>query len=293
MPPALKSKALVRVVAPSGPFEGPLLEAGLARLSDYRVLASAQLAERRQGFLAGSDEERRKELQDALDCPRAAAIWVARGGYGLSRIAGGLSFEGFAENPKWIVGFSDATVLHLLAQKAGYASLHAANGTTLARASDHEVQQLICLLSGKTELAFEGLTSLAPGMCSGQLVGGNLTVLFAEAAAGRLRWPPGAVVLLEDVTETSYRIDRMLTALHLGGYLSAVAGVVLGDFHQCSAGKFDVPVADVLSEHACRWQVPVVSGLPVGHGAHNRALPLGALARLDARAGTLALSLNP
>ena len=114
-------------------------------------------------------------------------------------------------------------------------------------------------------------------------------MLFAEAAAGRLEIPAGAVLLLEDVTETSYRIDRMLSALSAGGYFAKIAAVVLGEFVDCSPGKFDVPASKVLAEHLIRLGVPVLAGLPVGHAKRNRPLVIGGETLVDAASGTLSV----
>lgn len=279
-PPPIRVGDLIRVVGPSGPFDDELLRAGLARLDRYEVLVPADLWGRRAGFFAGSDEARLRELKEALDDPSAKAVLVARGGYGLQRLLPHLDFEQFKKRPKWVIGFSDVTTLHLALGQRGFVSLHAQNGTTLARSSDAEVSELCQLLEGEQSQTFTGLGTIAGGAAEGPLFGGNLTVLFAEAASGRLHLPAGALLFLEDVTETSYRVDRMLTSLIDGGHLSQVAGVVIGEFFDCSPGKFEVPVLDVLEERLRSLRVPVVHGFPCGHGAVNRPLLLGAYGRL-------------
>jgi muramoyltetrapeptide carboxypeptidase len=120
-------------------------------------------------------------------------------------------------------------------------------------------------------------------------VGGNLTVLFTCAVTGRLRIPEGAILALEDVTEASYRIDRMLSALRLGGHLRGVAGVALGGFTDCTPGVHAVSVEHVLSRELQALGVPAVAGLPFGHDLPNEPLLLGADAELDAERGTLRL----
>jgi muramoyltetrapeptide carboxypeptidase len=130
--------------------------------------------------------------------------------------------------------------------------------------------------------AFEGLGVLTPGRAEGPLVGGNLALLHACAAAGRLSLPEGCVILLEDVTERPYRVDRMLATLEAGGHLGRAAAIALGDFHQCDPGADGVTVEEVLRDRLGRLGVPVVRGLPVGHARRNEPLVLGALARVDA-----------
>lgn len=266
----------IDVIAPSGPFDGKQLQRGLERLvPHFDVRPSPWLFRSPRGFLAGSDRERALELQWALDNEVSRAILIARGGYGLARIQPALCFERFLARPKWLVGFSDATVLHAHLNHLGVASLHAPNATTLARATADDVAVLVGTLLGTAQEDVTGLRPLVPGTAAGPLFGGNLTVLFAQAAAGALAVPEGAILLLEDVSETSYRIDRMLTALLAGGHLRRCAGVVLGEFTDCTPGKFGVSTDEVLAERLGGLTVPVACGLPLGHGTRQLPLVLG------------------
>jgi muramoyltetrapeptide carboxypeptidase len=131
-----------------------------------------------------------------------------------------------------------------------------------------------------------GLETWVSGTAEGPLVGGNLTVLFSCLASGRLRFPPGALLVIEDVTEQAYRVDRMLTAFQVSGMLDRVAGVIVGDFTDCPPSH-GVAVREVLEERLRRLGVPVAAGLPFGHELDNEPLVLGVPARLDASAGTL------
>lgn len=280
----------LRVVAPSGPFDDALLREGLAKLREFEVSVPENLWSRRSGFFAGDEEARLSELQEALDDPECSAILMARGGYGLGPLLPRLSFEHFLKRPSWFIGFSDATALHAQLSRHEIRSLHAGNGTTLARASSAEMVSLVRCLKGEPSMAFRDLEQWAPGHVEGPLFGGNLTVLFTEAASGRLKVPDGAILLLEDVTETSYRIDRMLCALRDAGHLARLAGVVLGEFTDCSEGKFAVPAAEVLRSRLTELGIPVAAGLPVGHGERNAPILLGALAQMNTGAGTLVLS---
>ncbi len=285
-PKPAKPGDVVSVVAPSGPFDVEAFEQGAARLTDFDLRIADGLQLRRKGFFAGSDEARLLELQESLDDPDVRAIFVARGGYGLGRILPHLDWSGFVRSPKWVVGFSDTTCLHAALNQTGFGSIHGPHLTGLGRAEPALLERLRALLMGHTSSTYTELLTLAEGQAEGPLCGGNLTVLFCEAVAGRLKLPEGGILLLEDVTETSYRVDRMLTALHQGGHFATLSGLVFGDFTDCSPGRFEVPVETVLRERALGLGVPVVSGLPVGHGERNEPLALGAWARLDANAGT-------
>jgi muramoyltetrapeptide carboxypeptidase len=275
------------VVAPSGPFEPELVLAGIALLkSRYRVSHEPGLFER-EGYLAGSDERRLAELDRALGDPELDAVVTARGGYGLLRIAHRVDWPALRRTPKWLVGFSDTTTLHLEAQRVGVASLHADNVGGLGRGGGRAFEAMRSALeSTPAGRMLSGLGTVVPGVARGLLVGGNLTLVASAAAAGRLALPDGAVLLLEDVTEAAYRVDRMLTALLVGGHLERVSGVVLGDFTDCPASN-GVETTTVLAERLTTLRVPVASALPVGHGAVNTPLALGMAVTLDTSTGTL------
>lgn len=287
IPPPLAPGARLSVVAPSSPFEVNAVRDGIAWLEQrYRVTWSSDLFERRAGFLAGSDAARLEELQQALDAPDVAAVVLARGGYGLTRIVERLDWTGISRRPRWLVGFSDATVLHCEAAARNIASLHASNVAGLGRASAEERARWVrALESPEAPRQWTDLVTWKPGNAEGPLFGGNLTLLFTLAASRRLEVPEGCLLFLEDVSELSYRVDRMLTALHAGGYLERAAGVLLGDFTDCAPGKYAVPIEEVLRERLEALGVPVLAGLPVGHGERNDPLPLGQVARMEAPVG--------
>jgi muramoyltetrapeptide carboxypeptidase len=290
-PPALKAGDTVAVVAPSSPFPATLVWVGLGWLAQrYRLRFDRGLFTRR-GYLAGDDERRRVELEGALSDPTVRAIFCARGGYGASRFAHALDWSKLARDPKWIVGFSDITALHTEAERVGVASLHAPHVTALGRADQSARAAMIDALEAPFRArVVRDLTPMRAGEAEGPLVGGNLTILHSLAAAGRLAWPPGAIVLLEDVTERPYRVDRALTTMMVGGAFSKVGGVVLGDFTQCEPGPDGVRIEDVLAERLGGLGVPVARGLRVGHGDRNDPIFLGAHARLSVTSGQAELT---
>ena len=284
LPPALRRGDLVHVVAPSSPFEPVLGWRGLAALRDrYRVRFDRGMFTR-TGYLAGSDARRAGELRRALLDPEVRAIVAMRGGYGASRYADALPWEALARGPKWIVGFSDVTALHVEAARVGVASIHGPHVTALGRRSDRLARDELfaTLESPAVKRSFEGLESVVPGRAEGPLFGGNLTLVHACATTGRLAPPRGAVLFLEDVTERPYRIDRMLTTLVRGGHLREVSAVVLGDFTECGPGPDRVTVGHVIRDTLGVLGVPVVAGLPCGHDRRNVPLVLGAHTLVDA-----------
>jgi len=292
-PPALAPGDTVAVVAPASPFEHVLCWVGLGWLAQrYRVRFSRGLFTRK-GYLAGDDERRRDELLQALTEPGVRAVIAARGGYGASRFVHALDWSALCREPRWIVGFSDITALHVEASRVGVASLHAPHVTSLGRGDARARADFIRALEHPHEArSYASLGVLSPGRAEGVLFGGNLTLLHATAAAGRLCLPPRTILLIEDVTERPYRIDRMLTTLTVGGHFERVVGVVVGDFTQCGPGPDGITIEQVLRHHLPRLGVPVVTGLPVGHGVRNDPVVLGARARIDARDGAGALTIG-
>ena len=277
------------MIAPSGPFDRTLVLRGMAWLGQrYRVEFDWSMFER-TGFLAGSDARRLDELNRALADPGLSAIIAARGGYGLTRIAHLAEYGPLLRHPKWIVGFSDITALHVEAAALGVASMHGPNAAALGR-SDHWTQQrfIRALETPSAKTSFANLRTLRTGAAHGLLAGGNLSLLFTCQATGRLRLPTGAILLIEDVTESAYRVDRMLSALLACGALDGIAGVVVGDFSDCPDSQ-RISVRDVLEERLSGLGVPVLSGLSFGHERYNEFVPLGTFAELDAGAGRLEL----
>jgi len=282
---------VVAVVAPASPFDREELFRGLAWLQTrYRLRITGRILSR-AGYLAGDDAVRAADLASAMTDRSVEAIVCARGGYGALRLLDALPWDAFVARPKWIAGFSDITALHLEATRRGVCSMHAMNVTGLGRAiSGTERLSLIDALEGKPSAPWDGLAIVHPGpRVRGPLVGGNLALVEAMAAAGRLVVPEGAILLLEDVTERPYRIDRMLTALRVGGYLARASAIVFGGFTQCEAGADGIRVERVLGERTAGLGIPVASGAPFGHGSPNRAFVLGAAASLEGT--TLSFSL--
>jgi muramoyltetrapeptide carboxypeptidase len=287
-PPPLAPGDLVAVVAPSSPFPEGEFWRGLAWLHGrYRIDARPGVLAR-AGYLAGSDERRARELARAMCHPDVKAIVAARGGYGATRILPDLPWDAFLARPKWIVGFSDVTALHLECAARNLASVHAPNLTGLGRSAESAATivptraALLAALERPTApRAWRDLTVVHAGRAEGLLAGGNLALVESMCAAGRLHLPDGAILVLEDVTERPYRLDRMLTALLSSGALARVSGIVFGEFVECAPGPDGVRAEEVLAERTRALGVPVVLGAPFGHGANNEAFVLGACARID------------
>jgi len=272
----------VRVVAPSSPFDQERFERGRAQLSERYTVELAPSLFERTGFLAGNDLARRRDLVQALHDPSVHAIVAARGGYGVTRLLPELDVDAVRSHAKWLVGFSDLTALHALWARAGLCSLHGPMVCSLNCASPESQAAWFALLEGGAPTPMQGLTRVVGGRAEGRLFGGNLTVLCA--LVGTPFMPPldDVVLVLEDVTERPYRLDRMLTTMTQAGVFEGVRAVVLGQFTDCAPGPDGTTVDDVLSERLGSLGIPVLANAPFGHIDDNFPLLLGARAFVDA-----------
>lgn len=289
LPRALRPGGTVGLAAPAGPVDPARLDEGERWLeaAGFGVLRRDDLLARR-GYLAGDDERRAKELMELVADERVDAILCARGGYGCHRVLPLLDAAAFRAARKPLVGFSDVTTLLLWQLRcAGLAGFH---GPMPARDARHEDREaLVRLLCGEDQAPrlLRG-TPRGGGRAEGPLVGGNLTVLAASLACPWEIETEGAVLMLEDVGERPYRLDRVLAQLSAAGKLRGLAGVGVGCFSCCDDPNHPQPAAgDVLEEVLRPLGVPLVTGLPFGHGAENVPWPFGVRARIDGELGTV------
>ena len=275
-PPALRPGDPIVVVAPSGPVPEARYARGLARLeARYDVRTTSRIFER-TGYLAGNDDARLAELDEAF-ASDAKAIVCARGGYGLMRLLPRLA----PVRDKLVVGFSDVTALHALLAGAGLRSIHGPVVTQLGELALDDVESLFSLLEGGTGAPIDDLDSVGTtATVEGHLVGGNIELVSSLVGTPWAYALRGNVLLLEEVGERPYRIDRQLTQLLLAGALDGVAAIVVGDLVQCD--ETEGPTArEVVIERLRGLGVPILTGLPVGHGSRNRALAHGARVRVE------------
>ncbi len=283
-PPPLQKGDRVAVVAPSGPFDRPTFDKGLEVIARrYQPVFTERIFERHR-YLAGTDASRRADLQAALDDHSVKAVFAARGGYGSMKLLPSLRLS----SPRHLVGFSDFTSLHCAAQKQGWRSLHAPVLTQLGKQPADVIERLFALLEGQPVTPLTGLRTVSGGIAEGPLLGGNLSVFTRLIGTPWLPELRGSVLLLEDVGEKPYRLDRMWMHLHLAGLFEGVRGIVFGDFTGCD--EKDHTAADVLDELAFTLGIPCAAGFRIGHGEVNQPVMLGAPVRLDADAKTLSFS---
>ncbi|MFJ3582628.1 LD-carboxypeptidase [Streptomyces sp. NPDC090127] len=296
-PARLRPGARVAVVATSGPVPEDRLAAGLDILRgwDLEPVVAPHVLDTHGafGYLAGSDEDRARDLQEAWCDPGVSAVLCARGGYGAQRMVDLVDWAAIrAAGPKVFVGYSDVTALHeAFAVRVGLATLHgpmvAAAGFLKDPRTQESLRATLFAPESVRTLGLDSARPLAPGRAHGVTLGGCVSLLAAELGTPHARPSArGGLLLLEDVGEEPYRVDRILTQLLRSGWLDGVAGVALGSWAECG------PYADVravLADRLAGLGVPVVEELGFGHGDTALTVPLGLPAVLDADAATLTL----
>jgi muramoyltetrapeptide carboxypeptidase len=289
-PPRLRAGSRVALVAPAGPMAEERIEAALERCVrfGFEALLGRSARARHLDYLAGTDEERLADLQDALDDPSVDAIWALRGGYGTMRLLQRLDFRRLVQTPRAYLGFSDNTAIHLALRAHGVVSFHGPHaGGDATELSERVLLRVLCEPepAGVLELPSDRPpVTIAAGAAEGPLVGGNLAILAAMCGT---RTPPIArdsILFVEDIGEAAYRLDRAWVQLLLAGALDGVAGVAFGRFTDCGDA-----LNELFASMVAPLGVPALAELPIGHEPDNWTLPLGVRARLDAATGTLAL----
>lgn len=290
-PHPLRPGATIGIAAPAGPVDPERLLAGerLLHEAGFETFRRGDLFTR-AGYLAGDDERRAGELMALVRDDRVDAILCARGGYGSHRIISQLDAAQVRAAAKPLVGYSDITTLLLWQWRcAGLIGFHGPmleRGECLEAAS---LEALIALLSGSTEKpeALRG-KGCGGGRGEGRLMGGSLSLVVASLGTPWEIDPRDAILLLEEVNEPPYRIDRMLEQLHAAGKLDRLAGVGIGAICDCKDTRYPEPSAEqVIRDFTDRLDVPIVTSLPFGHGGSNQPWPFGVRGALDGDRGEL------
>lgn len=305
----------IAVVTPAGFCQPEAYRAGVDILaSRYKIVHGREAPTSplsRLPYLAAEDHERASQLNRALRDPAVEAVVFARGGYGCVRMVSQLDHQVLTRRRLPLVGFSDITAIHAWAAGHQIATVHGPVVSQLSRLPARHLRALFELLEGRRMPRCQGLEPLVPGRASGLLWGGNLSVIASLCGTPLMPDLTGRVLLLEEVSEAPYRLDRLLTQLRQAGVLRQVAGIVVGELLQpgtkpaspsrastettaateseAAAHQVDYNpvVRTLLADRLGDLGVPVALGAPVGHGEQNLALPLGLQTRLDAGEGTL------
>jgi muramoyltetrapeptide carboxypeptidase len=291
IPPYLKRGDAVGIVAPAGFMAVEKMQTCIATLEDwgYTVVLGATTQSNSDNYFSGNDVERLRDLQQMLDDEHLKAILCARGGYGTSRIIDAVDFKKFAAHPKWIVGFSDITVLHShLFAAHKIASLHAPMAAAFnnGQFNNPYIQSLKNALEG-IPAAYESSPHELnrTGKASGQLVGGNLSLLAHLVGTSSDINTKNKILFLEDIGEYLYNIDRMLLQLARSGKLKKLAGLVIGGFTEMKDTErpYGEAVYDIIHAHVKNYDYPICFNFPVSHATENYALKVGVPHKLIVR----------
>jgi muramoyltetrapeptide carboxypeptidase len=283
-PPYLKAGDTVAIVAPSGILKNRNREVEQAKMLlkswGLNVVVGDHVFSTDNHF-AGTDQERCEDFQNALDNFNIKAIWSARGGYGTVRILDKLDYTKFKEHPKWVIGYSDITALHNQVHTKGVESIHALMCVSLTEDLE-EIKESVstfkkAIFGEPIAYTIKGSKYNKVGETSGQLVGGNLTILHTMLGSNTSLDMDGKILFFEEIGEYAYHIDRMLQSLKRAGYFENCKGVIVGDISRVR--KNTTPwgktvqqlILDVLED----YDFPIIFNMPAGHEDDNRALILG------------------
>ncbi|MDB4752173.1 LD-carboxypeptidase [Winogradskyella sp.] len=283
-PPYLKVGDTVAIVAPSGILksrEGEIQQA-LALLKEWGL--NAKLGDNvfnKADHFAGTDQERCEDFQNALDDSSISAIWCARGGYGTVRILDKLDYSKFRKEPKWIIGYSDITALHNQLHNEGVESIHALMCVSLTKDLSEILDSVetfkSAIFGNLTNYTLEGTEYNREGEATGQLIGGNLTMLHTMLGSETSIDTSNKILFIEEIGEYKYHIDRMLQSLKRAGYFDNCKGIIVGDMSKLRKNttlwgtSIEKLILDALSEYS----FPIAFNMPAGHEKDNRALILG------------------
>lgn len=294
-PPALRPGDRVAVLSASSPADQGELPVGLDALRfaglEPVVYPSAKDDGSMRSYLAGDDKLRAADLRGALTDPSIAGIVFACGGYGAQRTLEVMDWTGLSGlPPKVLAGYSDVTaILEAVAVRLGWAALHSPMVTFAGSIAHYSFGSLLRALMRPEQamnIGYSGAVTLAGGRARGTTLGGNLALLVSSLGTATSRPARGGILLVEDVDEAEYRIDRMLTQLRRSGYLDGVAGVIGGTFTNCGDPAL---IEEILGERLGDLGVPLIARANVGHGGHFQTFPVGIAAELDADERTLRL----
>ena len=283
-PPYLKAGDTVAIVAPSGILKSREREVqqavDLLKSWGLHAIVGKHVFSKSNHF-AGTDEERCADLQNAMDDPKISAIWCARGGYGTVRVLDKLNYTEFKKNPKWIIGYSDITALHNQVHNEGFQSLHALMCVSLTK-DLNDVKESIstfksAIFGNPENYTLEGSQYNREGETSGELVGGNLTMLHTMLGSDTSLDTTGKILFIEEIGEYKYHIDRMLQSMKRAGYFDNLNGLVVGDMSRMRKNTtlWGTSVEQLILDALEEYDFPITFNMPAGHEKDNRALVLG------------------
>lgn len=292
IPSLLKPGDTIGIAAPGRKILPGEIEAAMRIFKDWglNVTLAKNLFSTSHGYMAGSDEERLKDMQTFLDDPSIKAVVCARGGYGSTRIIDLLDYSSLQKNPKWLIGFSDVTAFHLKLSSLRLASIH---GTMPILFSKNDSASSILslfelLMEGAGTVSFKPSGFLREGKASGELIGGNLSLLCESLGTSSEPDTENKILIVEEIDEHLYKLDRMFTQLRRAGKLKNLAALVVGHLTDMKPGElpFGETAEEIISKTVHDYSYPLVFGFPSGHENPNLAWVHGAPAVLTVDKGT-------
>ncbi len=295
LPSFLQPGDRIHIVSPSGSIDSAFIDGAKKVLASKGFyVTEGKFARGEYGRFAGTVDERIADMQEAIDSSEVKAILCSRGGYGVSQIIDKIDFSLFRQRPKWLIGFSDITILHAAINRAEIASIHGIMAKHITELPENceQLNKMLEILMGKFPVyTVKGETINKPGKASGVLVGGNLSVLMG------LRGTPfepdyeGKILFIEDIAEKPYHIDRMMQNLRLSGIMDKISGLVVGQFSDCEEDPLmHQTINGIILSAVGNNNYPVCFNFPAGHVDDNLPLVLGASVSLEVNVTNAILS---
>lgn len=287
IPSPLQPGDRIRIVSPAGKVQRDKVLPGIELLLDegFEVIVGRHVFDKHFQY-AGTDNQRVADLQEAIHDPETKAIICARGGYGCIRIIGKVDFSPLLIQPKWLVGFSDVTIFHAVLNKLGVASIHGAMPGFFfenKKPARSFFSLLELMTSGKSQIESKGHALNREGISSGELVGGNLSLICSLQGTPWQLETDGKILIIEDLSEYLYHLDRMMQNLRLAGMLKNLAGLIVGGFTDIKDNEspFGKTAHEIIKEAVQDYSFPVCFDFPAGHIPKNMALMLGSNYHLE------------
>lgn len=294
-PKSLKKGDKIAIISPAGAVDPTQLEKGLEMIKNKGfepVLGENLYTKFSNGYnYAGTEEQRTKDINWALNDPEISAVWASRGGYGCQHLIENLNLKEFTKNPKWYIGYSDNTVIQSYLLKKGFASIH---GQTIKTSSfgvtDESYDLTFDILKGKTpKYSLKSNQFNKKGNTEGELVGGNLALIYALLGTKYSFDFKDKILFIEDIGENFYALDRMIMSLEMAGVFKKIKGLIVGGMTNMGDEKenkqyeesFDEFAYQLISDRISKYDFPVVFGFSNGHVKDNRPLIIGAEIKVE------------
>lgn len=296
-PPPLKPGDTIGIVCPAGYMAADRVQACIDKLHEwgYYVRTGMTVGSSSENYFSGTDEERLKDFQQMLDDDKINALLCGRGGYGLTRIIDAIDFKQFREHPKWIIGFSDITLLHAhIYSNYNISTLHAPMaGAFIDKAPDDKyLLSLQHVLKGeRIKYSVDPHPFNRKGEAVGELVGGNLALLAHAVGTPSDMKTKGRILFLEDVGEYLYNIDRMMRQLKRAGKFDKLAGLIIGGFTDSKDTErpFGQTAEEIIYDTVKEYDFPLCFDFPISHGGKNYAVKIGTGYKLTVKKGGVKL----